>query len=59
MDTPEKYGEIPGWYLRWARVCLSTPKPINGGGFLQKFTKTVRSTLLLLWELSTSNHNNA
>jgi len=45
-------GEIPGWYLRLARVCLSTPKPINGGGFLQK-------ALLLLSELSTSNHNNA
>jgi hypothetical protein len=39
MDTPEKYGEILGWYLRWDRVCLSTPKLINGGGFLQKSTK--------------------
>jgi hypothetical protein len=39
MDTPEKYTEIPGWYLQWARVCLSTLKLINGGGFLQKSTK--------------------
>jgi hypothetical protein len=39
LNTPEMNGEIPGWYIRWARVCLSTPKPIKGGGFLQKSTK--------------------
>jgi hypothetical protein len=39
LNTPEMNSEIPGWYLQWAIVCLSTLKPIKGGGFLQKSTK--------------------
>jgi hypothetical protein len=43
--TPIWHGEIPGWYFWWARVCLPTPQPICGGGFLQKSTKQLlRST---------------
>jgi hypothetical protein len=55
MDTPEKYSEIPGWYLRWS---LNTETD-QWWWFPPEIHKTVRSALLLLWELSTSNHNNA
>jgi hypothetical protein len=58
MDTLEKYGEIPGWYLRWARVSLNTETD-QWWWFPPEIHKTIRLTLFLLWELSTSNHNNA